>query len=270
MKLRKSYFGWLLTGLLSWTSCQNNIETEVITNDFLPEGVFPVNLADLPWHQTNDKDNIKESRITEDRSGIHSYWSNGDRIGIRISGGGNDDATIATLSDNGQLEHPPLFWRTMSNSIVNAWYPTQEGAISLKDQQRGLVYILKADPIECNYLSGPIHLEFRHQLAKVKVVVTGGFSWLRSSKLAIWGYSSCLNQNGNFSEGNESDYIEMRAIRSRQRVFEALVYPRAYKKGEKALRITFWSYQKFFKLKKDVNLKAGHVYTLGLDAKFFQ
>lgn len=262
MKPTMIHIGWLLAGLCTMASCQKEMLVNE-SSDRLPEGLFPVEL------NLNGCQPSTSSRITEARDGITSFWSEGDQVGIALKGGGNDATAIGTLTAEGEMMYTTLYWKTTKSAKVSAWYPAGKGTISLQDQRRKLVYLLKTDMKECNYLSGPVNLEFNHQLAKIRIIVKGGFSWLRSAELSFLGYTTCTYNDGNFVFGEEKDYLAMRSVRSRQRIFEIQVAPMQIKKGEKTLKITFWNYQRFYAVDEEVALKAGHLYTLNMDANWF-
>ena len=74
-----------------------------------------------------------------------------------------------------------------------AWYPTDE-TVNLSDQSNGLVYVLKATAENATY-NNEITLGFKHQLAKVRVVLNGTQAALAQS-VEVYGYTTCTNNEG--------------------------------------------------------------------------
>ena len=281
----------IVAGLFFLTACQQeNILQE--SAELLPNELFPVEFAALEGYQPSSasresgydpqqdicdlqqdiyspQQDTCTSRISASRDGIRCFWEEGDQIGIAISGGGNDQSTTARIYDDGLALQEPLYWKTTQASTVTGWYPATDGTTSLKDQRRDFVYLLKTDPTPCDYMSGPIHLRFKHQLAKVRIILTGSFSWLRRSSLSFLGPVTCKHQQGEFTFVGNHDYIEMRNIRSRQRTFEALIAPRTIQEGEKVLQLSFYSYKKYFEVEEEITLEAGKMYTFTLNANLF-
>lgn len=205
MNLMKFHRIGIVAGLFFLTACQQeNILQE--SAELLPNELFPVEFAALEGYQPSSasqeggytsqqgsyasqqgtydpqqgiydpQQGSCASRISASRDGIRCFWEEGDQIGIAISGGGNDQSTTARIYDDGLALQEPLYWKTTQTSTVTGWYPAADGTTSLKDQRRDFVYLLKTDPTPCDYMSGPIHLRFKHQLAKVRIILTGSFS----------------------------------------------------------------------------------------------
>ena len=78
-------------------------------------------------------------------------------------------------------------------ATVTAWYPTNE-TVDLSDQSEGLAYMLKAEVPDATY-DNVIALGFKHQLAKVRVVLSGTQAALAQS-VEVYGYTTCTNNEG--------------------------------------------------------------------------
>ena len=265
MFLRLHKTGWVVFLLLILVSCESPLEQRD-DNHHLPEGMFPLEFASIDDAVLPSE---MYSRITEDRNNLSCYWSEGDRISIQIMGGNNDEEGVCTLDEYGNIRNHNLFWQTASTSVIIGWYPHGTESINLTNQRKELAYVLKSDPIKANYKSGPIRLRFKHQLAKVRIIVSGNMGWLLRAKLFIRAHTSCINRNGNFYPGDTKDYIEMRSIRSRQRIYEATVFPMTITEGEDILQISVLYQQKRFKLDHKLTLEAGKMYSFELAANWF-
>lgn len=69
------------------------------------------------------------------------------------------------------FRYSPLLENTQT-AEVTAWYPATDGALYLGGQDKGLVYVLRATADNASY-DTPVSLQFKHQLAKVRVVAKG-------------------------------------------------------------------------------------------------
>ena len=86
-----------------------------------------------------------------------------------------------------------LYWTSTAPATVTAWYPTNE-TVDLSDQSEGLAYMLKAEVPDATY-DNVIALGFKHQLAKVRVVLSGTQAALAQS-VEVYGYTTCTNNEG--------------------------------------------------------------------------
>ena len=86
-----------------------------------------------------------------------------------------------------------LYWTSTDPTTVTAWYSTNE-TVDLSDQSNGLVYVLKATAENATY-DNKITLGFKHQLAKVRVVLNGTQASLAQS-VEVYGCTTCTNNEG--------------------------------------------------------------------------
>lgn len=210
MKTVKQFAFSGLFVLLFWLcSCQQ----EDIGSKMLPEDKYPVTFTATQ----DDADDLPKTRVSESVSGTASSWTFGDQIKVKVSGNSNDMETTCTLDASGNITAytPKLFWKTTGNSTINAWYSnitgqnTTSSTVSLANQSGGLAYVLKADEkTGVNYKTGNISLNFKHQLAKVRVkVVKGTYTGdLTGATVKVKGYTSCTVSNGSVT-GTTEDYI---------------------------------------------------------------
>lgn len=203
MKIERLFIYCLLATTCLFTACDSEVTADgdsVYTP--LPEGMYPLTLTAT---QTGDE---VQTRVSENSDGTSSAWTNGDQIKVKIAGGSNDAETTCTLNTNGQVTayNPELFWKTNGTSTITAWYPTA-GTVNLANQSSGLVYVLKATATGVSY-KNPVALSFAHQLAKVRVKLTGEKASAVTS-VDIKGYTSCTVTDGNVS-GSGDGYISMK------------------------------------------------------------
>ena len=100
-----------------------------------------------------------------------------------------------------------LYWTSTAPTTVTAWYPTDE-TVNLSDQSNGLVYVLKATAENATY-NNKITLGFKHQLAKVRVVLSGTQASLAQS-VEVYGYTTCTNNEGAPIAGDMQGWLKMK------------------------------------------------------------
>ena len=105
----------------------------------------------------------------------HGFARRRDKIGVRI--GDNEETGIYVVDVDiegsvvGVTPEKPVYWKDKQPAIITAWYPVKE-ELDFTHQNQGLTYLLKATG-NGDYQSTPINLNFTHQLAKVRVELTG-------------------------------------------------------------------------------------------------
>ena len=200
----------------------------------LPEGAYPINIASVQVAEA-----LPQTRVTETADGMGSAWAGNDEwINIKVTGGGNDNATDCVLNPiNGTiiLSLNYMYWNTTNSSSINAWYSNLEGqssgymnnTVTLANQttDNGLAYVLKADEVKANYQTGNITLTFRHQLAKIRVKLEGAKAGDVTS-VSVKSRTSCTVAEGNVTAGTDEGYIAMRqATYNGQTYWEVNVVP---------------------------------------------
>ena len=141
----------------------------------LPYGEYPLQISGVtldvessaePWSAEGP-----QTRVTEDNTDGKSSvweWNGSEMIGVRL---GNETATYTLNAGKNLITDRQLYWTSTAPTTVTAWYPTDE-TVNLSDQSNGLVYVLKATAENATY-NNEITLGFKHQLAKVRVVLNG-------------------------------------------------------------------------------------------------
>lgn len=236
--------------LLLLSACSEDNEPGADSRQML----FAVSISEQP-----------QSRVSETADGLGSTWSDGDQIFVQVTQGGTSSSTHCTLNASGNVTaySPTLYWKEGAGiASVLAWYSnitgynsTATSTINLADQSNGLAYVLRATAT-ANY-GEQIALTFTHQLAKVRVKITGdGAADVNTVK--INNYQTCNVTNGYANPGT-AGYITAMKIGE---YFEANVVP---VRGGPDDLISFDDFTV-----SDVGiytLEAGKVYIITIDAK---
>ena len=131
-------------------------------------------------------------------------WNGSEMIGVRL---GNETATYTLNADKNLITDRQLYWTSTAPATVTAWYPTDE-TVNLSDQSKGLAYMLKAEVPNATY-DNEITLGFKHQLAKVRVVLSGTQAVLAQS-VEVYGYTTCTNNEGVPTAGSTQGWLKMK------------------------------------------------------------
>ena len=149
----------------------------------LPYGEYPLQIGGVtldvessaePWSAEGPQTRVAEDN-TDGKSSVWQ-WDGSEMIGVRL---GNETATYTLNADKNLITYRQLYWTSTAPATVTAWYPTDE-TVNLSDQSNGLVYVLKATAENATY-NNEITLGFKHQLAKVRVVLNGTQAGLAQS-----------------------------------------------------------------------------------------
>lgn len=207
-----------------------------------------------------------QTRVSDNTNGMGSTWSNGDVIFVQVTQGATSSSTNCTLNASGKITaySPTLYWKDGAGaSSVLAWYSnitgynsTATSTINFSDQSKGLAYVLRAsasaNPGE------QIALSFSHQLAKVRVKVTGdGAADVNTVK--INNYQTCNVMNG-YAQPGTAGYI---TTMKNGEYFEANVVPTNNAPDD------LISFGDDFTVEVSgiYKLEAGKVYTITIDTK---
>lgn len=132
----------------------------------LPEGEYPLQIGSVSI--TAEASEEPWTRVTEKPDGSGSVWQPDDAITVSLNG----ETAIYTYDGSAWTSDTPLYWKNTQTAEVTAWYPATDGALYLGGQDKGLVYVLRATADNASY-DTPVSLQFKHQLAKVRVVAKG-------------------------------------------------------------------------------------------------
>lgn len=217
--LNKWIFG---AALLLLTACTQDEMPD--NGNTLPEGVYPLEIASVtmsvessskPWSA-----DAPQTRVSENPDRNSSVWDGGEVITVQL--GDNENTTTYEVQTDGspELTGDRLYW-AKRNDKVTAWYP-EYGTIDLSDQSGGLAYVLKAtaDNASCEK---PVVLDFSHQLAKIRVKLTGEKA-KEVKNVSIESCTSCTNTNGTV-KGDEAFVGKINMYRVDANTYEANVVP---------------------------------------------
>ena len=216
---------WAMAAALLLTACSQDelsSPTEGVEGA-LPEGEYPLQIggvsiaaeaSEQPW-----------TRVTESTDGQSSVWQAGDEFQVKF----NDYDEIGTyrIADDGKTVEAatPLYWKnTAQNGGITAWYTSPaasaDGTIDLSNQMDGLAYVMQAKVENASY-NNEITLNFKHQLAKVRVVLDGTQA-SDVTKVEVNNYTQCTHTQGTVT-GTQAGWIQMRQIDAT--TYEANVVP---------------------------------------------
>ena len=140
----------------------------------LPEGEYPLQIGSVSL--TAEVSEQPWTRVCENPAdGMSSVWQGDERIGVRI--GDNEETGIYVVKVDAEgtvmeiIPEKAVYWKDNQPATVTAWYPVDE-ELNFTHQNQGLTYLLKAEEVEAGF-DKPAHLTFSHQLAKVRVKLTG-------------------------------------------------------------------------------------------------
>lgn len=178
----------------------------------LPYGEYPLQIASVTMavESTTEPWSAKapQTRVTEDNTdGMSSVWEGNERIGVQI---GRGQPGIYIVQADGSVESTnPVYWTSTATTYVNAWYPMEE-TVNLQDQSDRLAYVLNAIQDYVTYYQ-PVTLNFTHQLAKVRVVLSGTQA-SQVNAVEVYGITACAHLRGmtvNYDASN-TGWIKMK------------------------------------------------------------
>lgn len=241
--------------------------------DTLPEGMYPLQISGItleaesseqPWGADGP-----QTRVSETESGTNSKfdWDGTEQIGVQLYAEG-DVATYTLNKDQTLSADKTLYWKNTSNTTVTAWYPVEK-EVSLANQKEELAYVLKGSGT--GDYKNPVKLDFKHALAKVRVVFSGESSAdLTNASVSVLAPTSCTVNKGNVAAGGTTDYIPMhKATYNDGKVcYEANVTPNLTL-GNNAFQLTIDNKTVNCSTSSDVFIQAGqlHIVTLTVNEK---
>ena len=194
--------------LLALSACSQDELAE--QGNTLPDGEYPLQIGSVsitaesstePWSEERP-----QTRVAENDNGTGSVWQldGSEMIGVRL---GNETTTYTLNADKTLTTDQQLYWTSTDPATVTAWYPTDE-TVGLSDQSEGLAYMLKAEVPGATY-NNEIALDFKHQLAKVRVVLSGTQASLAQS-VEVYGCTTCTNNEGAPVAGDTQGWLKMK------------------------------------------------------------
>lgn len=176
----------------------------------LPYGEYPLQIGSVTLDVESSAEPCSEerpqTRVAENDNGTGSVWQwdGSEMIGVRL---GDETTTYTLNADKTLTTDQQLYWTSAAPATVTAWYPTDE-SVDLSDQSEGLAYMLKAEVPGATY-NNEIALDFKHQLAKVRVVLSGPQASLAQS-VEVYGCTTCTNNEGAPVAGDTQGWLKMK------------------------------------------------------------
>ncbi len=140
---------------------------------------------------------------------MSSRWDGGEVISVQIGDGTPGTYTVNTNGTATAIT--PAYWQsTAVGQAITAWYasPERDGTVSLFDQSAKLAYVLYANTTAD--FNQSVSLPFTHQLAKVRVNVSG-MQANQVFEVKLYSYITCTHTQGTIStNGAAEDWITMR------------------------------------------------------------
>ena len=178
-------------------------ETLSPAGDELPADTYPLQIGNI----TITTDEQPWTRVAESADGQSSVWQPDDAITVSLNG----ETATYTYDGSAWTSEAPLYWKNTLPATVTAWYTspsaTTDGMIDLSDQSSGLAYVLQATAPDASY-NNSVSLEFKHQLAKVRVKPSGSIERIKS--IEVYSYTTCTAANGTVATGSEQGWITMK------------------------------------------------------------
>lgn len=246
-RLRLIKTAYTALACLMLAACASDELTDGTVQD-LPEGKYPLQISSVtmsaestakPWAA-----NAPQSRVSENTNGNSSEWNEGDEITVQLSGKMADNSSY-TAEGNYKLNSDrktlssvsgkELYWHSTSEGTVTAWYcnpaAASDNTVNLSDQSNGLAYVLKAAEVSNVVYNTSPSLSFSHQLAKVRVKLTGTNASAATS-VSVKGNTKCTVTQGVVSSSGIEGYISMRKPVTGGEYWEANVVPGTIDKAD--------------------------------------
>ena len=212
MKAKIHQITFLFCIFLLAVSCEEDSSTRP-----LPEGYYPLEIAAVTLG-VEGGDAQPWTRVAETADGMGSEFRPGDAIAVSMNG------EVATYTYDGSqwTSEQPLYWQSAGQTAeVAAWHPATDAPIDFTHQDQGLAYLLKADAATAT-AGQPASLNFRHQLAKVRVTLSGTQAG-QVDRVEVNNYTQCTHtQGGSVTPGAEG-WIAMHRVDAA--TYEANIVP---------------------------------------------
>lgn len=221
MKNNRLFTTICLMAAILLTACTQDELAE--QGNTLPDGEYPLRIGSVSI--TAESSEEPWTRVAENETdGMGSHWTGGERIGVRIAGSEETGIYQIKVDDAGNVTVSPgksVYWQSTQPAEVTAWYPAEASRVSLGSQHMdGLAYVLRGTGTG-SYQS-PVTLKFEHQLAKVRVVLSGTQAG-EVEKVEVHNYTSCTHVSGGNVVGSTEGWITMHRVDAA--TYEANVVP---------------------------------------------
>ncbi len=203
------------------------------------------------------------TRVSENQAnGMSSEFQQGDAIGVSLNG----ETATYTYDGSTWTSEAPLYWKDKNYTTVSAWYPVDE-TIDFTHQDKELTYLLKADGVEAGF-DKPANFTFSHQLAKVRVKLTGDKA-NEVQTVTVRSYPKATHNQGTnvTKEGDAAYYPMLKTNYGDENYWEANLLDghleaantfRVSKDGKNFVQV---------KLTENVNIDPGYVHTITINVE---
>ena len=212
MKAKIHQITFLFCIFLLAVSCEEDSGTQP-----LPEGRYPLEIAAVTLG-VEGGDAQPWTRVAETADGRGSEFRPGDAIAVSMNG----EVATYTYDDSQWTSEQPLYWQQAGQTAeVAAWHPATDAPIDFTHQDQGLAYLLKADAATAT-AGQPVSLNFRHQLAKVRVTLSGTQA-RQVDRVEVNNYTQCTHTQGGSVKPGAEGWIVMHRVDAA--TYEANIVP---------------------------------------------
>ena len=239
-----------------FAACTADYSPAAPADDLLPPDTYPLQIASL----TIAADGQPGTRLAD--NGNATSWQPNDQVMVSL---GDKQAIYTYNADGTWQSDAPLYWQNKAPQTVNAWYPVA-GEIDFTQQDvQGLTYLLKAEPVEATYgQEEPVNLTFHHQLAKVRVVLSGAKAQ-DVAAVTVRSYPKSMNDKGALGARTDDDPIYVPMLQTEyegQPCWEATLRPGTLQADDSFKVAAEGGTPMQVVLDEDISIKAGQVHTI--------
>ena len=222
MKNNRLFTTICLMAAILFTACTQDELAEQGTA--LPDGEYPLQIGSVSI--TAEASEEPWTRVSESTDGKSSVWETGDEFYVKFEGSDEVGTYRITDAATGAVEAvTPIYWKSTQPANIIAWYAKPQlyanNWMDLRDQENGLAYVLRATADNASY-DTQVSLQFKHQLAKVRVVLSGTQAG-EVEKVEVHNYTSCTHVSGGNVVGSTEGWITMHRVDAA--TYEANVVP---------------------------------------------
>ena len=244
-----------------FAACTADYSPAAPADDLLPPDTYPLQIASL----TIAADGQPGTRLAD--NGNATSWQPNDRVMVSL---GDRQAIYTYTADTDTWQSDaPLYWQSKAPQTVNAWYPVTD-EIDFTQQNEGLTYLLKADPVSATYgQEEPVNLTFHHQLAKVRVVLEGAKAQ-DVAAVTVRSYPKSVNDKGALGDrtGGDPIYVPMlQTTYEGQPCWEATLRPGTLQAGDSFKVAAEGGTPMQVVLDENISIEAGEVYTITINVE---
>lgn len=181
----------------------------------LPDGKYPLQIGSVSISaEASEQPWTRVSESTDGQSSVWD-WDGTEQIGVELNG---ETTTYTLNADKTLIPDKQLYWTSTAPATITAWYPTNE-TVDLSDQTNGLAYVLYGTGT--GSYDQAVTLDFKHQLAKVRVVLDGTQA-SDVTEVEVNNYTQCTHTQGTVT-GMQEGWITMHQVNAT--TYEANVVP---------------------------------------------